>query len=116
MKSNRVTVRLDENMLLGLEKQKKELEAHSLSELIREAVKSCLQSDQPQLSRELVEEFTAWRKEFHGVGSNLNQIAYRMNSGHPQASQQVLETLKELSASFKKLAEDFKKVRHGFDF
>ena len=115
MKLNRVTVRLDEEMLLGLEKRKKELKARGLSELVREAVEEYLKSDQPQLSRELIDEFNGWRKEFHGVGSNLNQVSYRMNSGHPLSSQQVLETLEELSSSFKALAVDFKKVRHGFN-
>lgn len=115
MKTHRITVRLTDNELFGLEAMKKQMKLRGVSELVREAVDQLLKSDQPQLTRDLVDEFKTWRKEFHGVGSNLNQIAYHINADHPLSSRQIIETLDELRGSFKALAMNMKSMRNDLN-
>jgi len=112
MKSHRITVRLTSDELSGLEATKKRLKLRATSELVRDAVDQLLKSDQPQLTREMVEEFKAWRKEFHGVGSNLNQLAYRLNAEHPLSTKEIVRTLDELTSTFQRLASDMKEIRN----
>jgi len=115
MKTNRVTVRLTTEAISGLEAMKQKMKLRGISELIREAVDKILKSDQPKLSREMVEEFKLWRKELHGVGTNLNQIAFRMNANHPVFSPQIEETLSELKMRLKVTATNIKKVRNDLN-
>lgn len=111
MKTEMVPVRMDREMLSKLDEQKRKRKLRGRSEVIREAVDLYFKSDQPQLTHELIEEFKGWRKEFHGVGSNLNQVAYRMNADHPLSSSQIVEMLTELQATFKMLAINVKRTR-----
>lgn len=85
------------------------------SPFIREAVFAWMVSDQPQLREQVHEDLEAWRKEFHGVGSNLNQIAWRLNADQPLTTKQIENTLKELKAEFKKLAKNMKALRNDLD-
>ncbi|MBC17069.1 MAG: hypothetical protein CL942_08460 [Desulfovibrio sp.] len=82
------------------------------SPFLREAVFAWINSDQPELRKEIHEDLEAWRKEFHGVGSNLNQVAYRMNADHPLSSKQIIETLEELQDQFDRLATKFLELRN----
>ena len=112
MKSHRITVRLTDDEFVGLEAVKKQLKLRGTSEFVRDAVDQLLKSDQPQLTREMVEEFKAWRKEFHGVGSNLNQLSYRLNADHPLSTMEIVRTLEELICTFQQLASDMKEIRN----
>jgi len=94
---------------------KQRMKLRGISELIREAVDKILKSDQPELSREMAEEFKLWRKELHGVGTNLNQIAFRMNANQPLSYQQIEETLNELKMHLKVTASNIKKVRNDLN-
>jgi len=105
---------MDEEMLSKLDQRQKQLNARGRSELIREAIGLFIISDQPELARGLVEEFKTWRTELRGVGTNLNQVAYRLNANHPLSSQQIVETLDELSMTFKALTQEIKKMRNDF--
>nr|WP_287412659.1 hypothetical protein [Pseudodesulfovibrio sp.] len=93
----------------------KENEIKKKSPFFREAIFGWMASDQPQLTREMVDEFNSWRKEFHGVGSNLNQIAYKMNANHPLSNGQIVDTLEDLRVEFKVLAKRMRKLRNVFD-
>lgn len=115
MRTNRVTVRLTTEAISGLEAMKQRMKLRGISELIREAVDKILKSDQPELSREMAEEFKLWRKELHGVGTNLNQIAFRMNANQPLSYQQIEETLNELKMHLKVTASNIKKVRNDLN-
>ena len=82
------------------------------SPFLREAIFSHMASDKPQLTRAMVEEFKTWRKEFHGVGTNLNQIVYKMHGHHPLSTEQILETLEELRVEFKRLAKNMRSMKN----
>jgi len=113
METPRITVRLDEVMLSELEAMKRKMGLRGVSELVREAVADLLKSDQPQLTREMAEEFKVWRQELKRIGVNLNQVAYRMNADHPLSSAQLSETLGELNACLKEVATNTKRIRNG---
>lgn len=113
MKSNHVPVRMDDNMLVRLDELVEKMNMRGRSELIREAIELLLKSDQPELTRELIDEFSSWRKELHRVGSNLNQVAYKMNAGHPLSSDQIQSALNDLRPTLKVLATDMKRMRNG---
>ena len=92
-----------------------ESSVRNISDLIRKGVGFMMASDQPQLTREMANLFEAWRKEFHGVGSNLNQIAYKMNANHPLSTNEILEVLEALKAHFKMLDDRFWNLRHDLE-
>lgn len=86
-------------------------EIKNRSLFLREGVFGWMKSDQPQLTREMVNLFESWRKEFHGVGSNLNQLAYKLNANHPLSTNEILEVLENLRVEFKALAQNMRKLR-----
>ena len=112
MKSNHVPVRMDNEMLAQLDERVENMNLCGRSELIREAIELLLKSNQPELTRELIDDFALWRKELHRVGTNLNQVAYKMNVEHPLSSDQIHLTLDELKVAFKTLATNMKRLRH----
>lgn len=115
MKTDRITVRLAKEHLDMLEAERKRLGLRGVSELVREALDLYFKSDRPQLSRELTELFQAMRKDLQGVGTNLNQITYRLNAGHPLSSQQLIEALAEVRQSVKIFSMEVKEVRRELD-
>ncbi|KAB1437311.1 hypothetical protein [Pseudodesulfovibrio senegalensis] len=84
-----------------------EMQIPKRSPFLREAVFAYLNSDKPQLNRELFEELKAWRKDLRNVGINLNQTAYKLNADHPLSSSQIQEVLNDLQKQFAVLANSF---------
>ena len=115
MKTDRITVRLTRYHLDMLEAEKKRLSLRGVSEVVRAALDIYAKSDQPQLTRELTELFQALRKELHGAGTNLNQVVYRLNAGHPISSQMIAEVLTEVRQSIKTLSKEMKEARRELD-
>lgn len=114
-KSKVIRIRIDEDTEKAVNAFiKSEPSIRNISDLIRKGIGFILVSDQPQLTREMVDQFEAWRKEFHGVGSNLNQVAYKMNANHPLSSGQIVDALKELKDQFKALDINLWKMRKDF--
>ena len=87
----------------------------NISDLIRKGIGFILTSDQPQLTQDMVDLFESWRKEFHGVGSNLNQVAYKLNANHPLSTDEILEVLESLKTHFKVLDDRFWSLRHDLE-
>lgn len=114
MKTDKISVRLERELIEMLEAEKKRLNLRGFSEVVRMALEVYEKSYQPQLTREMADEFQAWRKELNGVGTNLNQIAYRLNAGHPLSSQQIEEVIAELQQAFKNLTIEVKEARRDF--
>lgn len=115
MKKKMVPVRMDEELLARLDERKKELNASGRSELIREAIRLFVRSGQPELNRQMVSEFKAWRTVFRGVGTNLNQLAIHMNSNYPLPVTQALEVLNRLNTAFKGMADNLKRMRNDLE-
>lgn len=115
MKGRYVPVRMTDEMLHLVDGKKQEHQLRGRAGVIREAVHLYLKSDQPELTREMVEIFEAWRREFHGVSSNLNQIAYKMNANHPLSTDQICEILDELRLMFNDLAKNMRSFRRDLD-
>ncbi|AMK12033.1 plasmid mobilization relaxosome protein MobC [Pseudodesulfovibrio indicus] len=114
MKTNKISVRLDSEQSALLESERKRLNLRGHSGVVRLALEELAHSDQPQLKREMAEEFQAWRKELHGVGTNLNQIAFRLNAGHPLSSHQIEDVLGDLQRMLKRLSIKVKEARREF--
>ena len=109
-------VRVDAGMVSKMEERlKADSSLKNISDLIRVGIEIALTSDQPALRKEIHEDLEAWRKEFHGVGSNLNQIAWRLNADQPISEKQIMTSLKDLKAEFKTLAINMKALRNDLD-
>jgi len=89
------------------------LEAHGIkkrSPFLREAVFAYIHSDKPDLTRKKLAEFAQMRKDFANVGNNLNQMAYRLNAGHPVSTPQVEAVQEELRQTFAQLVHFYRRI------
>ncbi|MEZ7197742.1 hypothetical protein [Pseudodesulfovibrio karagichevae] len=113
MKSKYVPVRMSDEMANLVDQLKEKHGLRGRASVIREAIQVMAKSDQPQLTREMLVLFEAWRKGYYRVGSNLNQIAYKLNSGHPLSTDEILNALEDLKREFKTHADNMRKFRRG---
>lgn len=80
------------------------------SPFVREAVFAYMNSDKPQIRREMLNEFKKTRREFANAGNNINQVAYRLNAGHPIAAKDVIETQETLQRTFSEMVRFYRRV------
>nr|WP_287412313.1 ribbon-helix-helix domain-containing protein [Pseudodesulfovibrio sp.] len=114
MKPKYVPVRMDEELLAALDAKVKEVGARWRSELIREALEDYLAGDKAQKRRKYLTELSAWRKELHNEGVNLNQIAYKLNADHPLSTEKIMDTQESLRQLFSIMVRNFRSVEDDF--
>lgn len=110
MKEEYVPVRMSEAMTYELDEKILKLGIKGRSEAIRQAIKLFVNSDKPQLKKSLLKEFQEWRMELHNVGVNINQVAYKMNSGRPVSDEQIVRAQLELQDFFKQLVIGHRRI------
>jgi Arc/MetJ-type ribon-helix-helix transcriptional regulator len=114
MKAKMVPVRMDEDLLTALDAKVQEVGAQWRSEMIREAMEDYLAGDKAEKRRKYLTELSAWRKELHNEGANLNQLAYKLNANHPVSTEQILATLESLKQLFGVMVRNFRTVEDDF--
>lgn len=82
------------------------------SPFLREAVFAYIHSDKPDLTRAKLAEFKQTRKEFTNVGNNLNQIAYKLNAGHPVSTEEIRSAQAELQRTFGQMVRFYERVEN----
>ena len=89
------------------------LEDHGIkrSPFIRDAVFAYINSDKPQLRRDMLAEFKDMRREFTNAGNNINQVAYRLNAGHPVSTDQLRQAQEDLQQAFAQVVFFFKRIQ-----
>jgi hypothetical protein len=97
-------------MAEALDMKVEELNLKGRSTAIRQTLNLYNKSDQPKIKKRLVEELQNWRKQFHNVGVNINQVAYKMNAGHPLSTDQIIEVQLSLQREFKELVRLFWRI------
>lgn len=80
------------------------------SPFLREAVFAYMNSDKPQLTREMLDEFKKTRRAFANAGNNLNQVAYVLNSDHPITTERIKDAHDELQRSFAELFHFYRRI------
>lgn len=89
------------------------LDAHGItkrSPFLREAVFAYMNSDKPQLRREMLDEFKKMRRALTNAGNNINQVAYHLNADHPVSTAQVKDTQEDLQRTFAQMARAFRGI------
>jgi len=90
-----------------------EHEIKKRSPFIREAVFAYINSDKPQMRREMLDEFKKMRREFSNAGNNLNQVAGHLNMKHPVTTPQVEEAHLKLKETFDELVHFYRRIEDG---
>ncbi|MGL1861436.1 MAG: hypothetical protein OCC46_02805 [Pseudodesulfovibrio sp.] len=80
------------------------------SPFIRESVFAYMNSDKPQMRREMLDEFKEMRRAFANAGNNLNQVAAHLNMKRPVSTEQVLESHRDLQRSFGEMVRFYRRI------
>ncbi len=83
------------------------------SPFLREAIFAYIHSDKPGLKREMLEEFKQTRREFTNAGNNINQVAYKLNAGHPISSEEIRSAQEELQRTFGQMVRFYIRIERN---
>lgn len=110
MKSERIIFRITTEERNQLDTYLEE-RGYRKSAFIREAVFDYMSTDKPEVRRALLDELKKMNLELRNAGNNLNQLAYRLNSGHPVSTPQVVAVQEDLIDLFAAMADYFRRMK-----
>lgn len=113
MKSERIIFRVTTEERGALDTYLEE-RGYRKSAFIREAVFDYMSTDKPEVRRALLDELRKMNQSLSNAGNNLNQLAYRLNSGHPVSTPQVVAVQEDLIDLFAAMADYFARVEDEF--